>query len=156
MYHTCGSHANALKHCYEAFDCSPLFQPIISNHVYRKVTSGSTSELVTCLSYIWRVITYVPISVTHSFHKFYCNFLKFPEAWNPAVRAFTHYVDWDYNGKKQAISNSCKNHSCLMYASSWKKIENFLCGTSEIIAFIRFGIAWTGPDKSEKNFGIWH
>ena len=30
-----------------------------------------------------------------------------------------------------------------------KKNENFLCGTLEIFAFIRFGIAWTGPDKSE-------
>ena len=29
----------------------------------------------------------------------------------------------------QAISNSCKNHSYLMYTSPWKKNENFLCGT---------------------------
>jgi hypothetical protein len=35
-----------------------------------------------------------------------------------------------------------------------KKIGNFLCGTHEIIPFIRFEIAWTGPDNSEKKIGI--
>ena len=35
-----------------------------------------------------------------------------------------------------------------------KKIKKILCGTSEIFAFIRFGIAWTGPDKSEIFLGF--
>jgi hypothetical protein len=41
-----------------------------------------------------------------------------------------------------------------LYDPKIKRIFEIAWALFEIILFIRFEIAWTGPDKSEKFFGI--
>ena len=43
-----------------------------------------------------------------------------------------------------------------LYDIKIKRIFEITWALFEIILFIRIEIAWTGPDKSENLFGIWH
>ena len=47
-------------------------------------------------------------------------------------------------------------HGRISYDPKIKRFFQIAWRIFEIILFIRFEIAWTGPDKSEIFFGIWH
>ena len=56
----------------------------------------------------------------------------------PCFKHPSHYVDWDFNSKNASHFQFMQKPFIFMQATE-KKIKKFLCGTSEIFAFIHFG-----------------
>ena len=64
----------------------------------------------------------------------------------------THYVDWDFDSKNTSHFQFLQKPFILDVCKPLKKIKKILFGTSEIFAFIRFGIAWNFFSGYKINF----
>ena len=71
------------------------------------------------------------------------------------MKSYPHYENWHLNGKNTSHFQFLQKPFILDVCKPLKKkIENFLCGTSEIFTFIRFGSH--GQARINLKFFLWY